>query len=401
MSSFAGIDWASRTHALCVVDGGGSVLTSATCSHTEAGIRKLLAQMRQQGVCRVALERPDGVLVDRLLDAGFAVFAIPPAALKATRPRYETSNAKSDAFDAFCLAELARTDSHRYRTLRSDSDDTRALRMMTRRREDLVGIRVQMANQLRAHLEGFWPGAARVFADVDSKLALSFLRRYPSPSDARKLDEGQLAAFLKEHRYRNTRSPAELLGRLRSAPAASTGPAEAAACRVALLGLVSTLEPVIAQIIESSRQISRATRAHPDGKIFLPLFRHPAATITAALLIVEIGDDRARYSTAEVLAAKAGVAPVARESGTRKEAMFRYACNRRLRGAVATLANSSRTHNPWARGVYAAARERGLRHPHALRVLGRAWVRVLWRCWQDEVAYDPSKHGNLRRLQSG
>ncbi len=93
------------------------------------------------------------------------------------------------------------------------------------------------------------------------------------------------------------------------------------------------------------------------------------------------------------------MAPVARESGKRKVAGFRWACDKRLRDAVSCLADSTRHTNPWARNVYLDARARGLEHPHAIRVLGRAWLRVLWRCWQDGVAYDPAKHGNMRRLQ--
>ena len=166
-----------------------------------------------------------------------------------------------------------------------------------------------------------------------------------------------------------------------------------------MLGLVAALRPLVAQIRELTSQIAGAVRAHPDGQVFLPLFRDPKSVITAARLVAEIGDDRSRYPSSEALAADAGMAPVARESGKRKVAGFRWACDKRLRDAVACLADSTRKTHPWARGVYRAATERGLDHPHAIRVLGRAWLRVLWRCWQDGVPYDPAKHGNLRRLQ--
>jgi hypothetical protein len=94
------------------------------------------------------------------------------------------------------------------------------------------------------------------------------------------------------------------------------------------------------------------------------------------------------------------MSPVAVESGKRRVASFRRACDKRLRDAVATLADSTRHWHPWARDVYARARARGQDHPHAIRTLGRAWVRVLWRCWQDGVPYDPTLHGNLRRFQT-
>jgi transposase len=395
----AGIDWASEENALCVVDATGARLAEGMFSHDEAGIRDLVARMRGLDVERVAIERPDGLLVDRLLEAGFTVLPVHPNALKATRPRYEASGGKSDGFDAFVLAELARTDSHRLRRLSPDSDETKALRALTRAREDLVGARVRLANELRAQLGAFWPGAARVFADVDSPIGLAFLERYPSPADARGLGERRLEGFLSRHAYSGRRTPAELLARLRSAPEGRAGALEAEARRGAVLGLVVALRPIVEQIRELTSQIAGAVRAHPDGQVFLPLFKDPKSVITAARLVAEIGDDRSRYPTRESLAADAGMSPVARESGKRKVATFRWACDKRLRDAVGTLADSTRHTHPWARKVYVDARARGLEHPHAIRVLGRAWLRVLWRCWQDGVPYDPAKHGNLIRLQ--
>ena len=395
----AGIDWASEENALCVVDAAGGRLAEGMFAHDEAGITALVARMRDLGVERVAIERPDGLLVDRLTEAGLTVLPVHPNALKATRPRYEASGGKSDGFDAFVLAELARTDSHRLRALSPDSDETRALRALTRTREDLVGARVRLANELRAQLDAFWPGAARVFADVDSPIALAFLERYPAPADAKGLGEKRMEGFLSRHGYPGRRSPFELLGRLRMAPAGRAGALEAEARRGAVLGLVAALRPIVGQIRELTSQVAGAVRAHPDGQVFLPLFKDPKSVITAARLVAEIGDDRARYPTRESLAADAGMAPVARESGKRKVATFRWACDKRLRDAVATLADATRHTHPWARKVYLDARGRGLEHPHAIRVLGRAWLRVLWRCWQDGVPYDPAKHGNLIRLQ--
>jgi transposase len=85
------------------------------------------------------------------------VIAIHPNQVAAMRPRFSAAGGKSDNFDAFVLAELARTDSHRFRVLTPDSDQTKALRALTRAREDLVAHRVELANELRAQLEGFWP----------------------------------------------------------------------------------------------------------------------------------------------------------------------------------------------------------------------------------------------------
>ena len=119
--------------------------------------------------------------------------------------------------------------------------------------------------------------------------------------------------------------------------------------------------------------------------------------ICAATLLAEIGDCRRRYPHRDAIAADAGQAPVAVESGKRKHAKFRWACNKRLRGALSTLADGTRHHNPWAQDLYATARARGHDHPRAIRTLGRAWCRVLWHCWQDRAPYDPTRHRALQQ----
>jgi len=400
VESTAGVDWASEEHAVCVVDRAERRMIERRFAHDRKGLRALCRTLSGEKVARVALERPDGLLVEQLLDAGLTVVAIHPNQVAATRERYRAAGGKSDGFDAFVLAELARTDMHRFRVLRPDGDETKALRALSRTREDLVGARVALANQLRAQLDAFWPGAAQIFANVDSPIALAFLERYPSPTDTRGLGAKRLAGFLARHGYSGRRSPSELLERLRSAPTGTAGELELEARRAAVLGLVASLRPLVAQITLLTSQIAGAVRAHADGAIFLSLFLDPKSVVTAASLLAEIGDRRERYPTSEMLAADAGMSPVAVESGKRKVACFRYACDKRLRDAVATLADATRHHHPWARGVYQAARARGHDHPHAIRILGRAWLRILWRIWQDQVPYDPAQHGNLQRLQT-
>jgi transposase len=163
---------------------------------------------------------------------------------------------------------------------------------------------------------------------------------------------------------------------------------------------VATLETLLKQIRLLEERIAKAVRAHPDGEIFLSLFLGKNTTLTAASLVAQIGECRERYPTNEALAAAPGMSPVAVESGKRKVAVFRRACDKRLRRAVATLADVTRHHNGWAKEIYRRARQRGCDHAHAIRILGRAWVRVIFRMWQDGLPYDPARHGGLQRLRS-
>jgi transposase len=394
---FAGVDWASEEHAVCVVDGGGRILEGRRYRHDERGIRALCARLIELDVTLVAIERPDGLLIERLLDSGLRVIAAHPNQVAAMRPRYMAAGGKSDSFDAFVLAELARTDSHRFRVLVPDSDATKALRALCRAREDLVDARVALANELRAQLEQFWFGASRIFAAVDSSICLAFLKRYPSPIDARGLGEQRLERFLARHHYCGGRSPRELLGRLRAAEGRA-GQLETEARRQIVLALVAALEPLVARIAELTSEIRAALAAHVDGPTFRSLFIDPKSAITAAAMLSEMGDCRARYPSNRTLAADGGQAPVAVESGKFKRARFRWACDHRLRDAIATLADSSRHHNPWAADIYARARARGKTHQHAIRILGRAWCGVIWRLWQDRDVYDPDRHTALQRV---
>ena len=152
-------------------------------------------------VVLVAIERPDGLLVERLLDAGLRVLPLHPNKVAAARDRFMVSGGKSDPFDAFVLCELARTDHHRFRVLDPDCDQTKAIRALTRAREDLVQARTGIVNQPRAELERFWPGPLRLFSHMDAEILLAFLERYPGPAAAHGLGVARMHAFLVRERY--------------------------------------------------------------------------------------------------------------------------------------------------------------------------------------------------------
>ena len=399
MSLTVGIDWGSEVHAVCVLDERGETIDRFESKHTREGLARLLKRLAKQGAPEelpIAVERPSGLLIDTLVDAGHPVVPIHPNVVKASRPRYAAVNRKSDPGDAYLLADLLRTDGHRFHRLRPLSDEVKALRALVRGRDDLVAERVALANQLRALLESYWPGAVAIFADIDSPIALAFVKRYPTPHSAARLGMKRLGSFLARHAYCGRRSPEELLDRLRSAPTGLASDTEAEAKRHVALALVAALESVVASIRTLSSEIEHAVAQLPAGKVVMSFPR--AGRINAAQIVAELGDDPERFPTEASLAAQAGVAPVTYASGKRRGVGFRWAANKRLRAALTTWAGNSRFSSPWAKDLYARARQRGCDHPHAVRILARAWVRVLWRCWRDGTTYDPSRHGAAARL---
>jgi hypothetical protein len=157
MGNCAGVDWASEKHDLLIEDAAGEELLAAVFAHSETGIAAMCAALVRHEVALVAIERPDGLLVDRILDAGIRILALHPNQVAASRDRFRASGGKSDRFDRFVLCELARTDAHRFGVLEPDSDQTKALRALTRAREDLVTARSRWATSCAPSWSGSGP----------------------------------------------------------------------------------------------------------------------------------------------------------------------------------------------------------------------------------------------------
>ncbi len=384
-----GIDWATDSNELCIVAPTGDVAHRSNTTMNAAGIRKLVDQLERHSVARVAIERPDGPVVEAVLAAGIEVVVITPRQIKNLRSRYGSAGNKDDRFDAFVLADTLRTDAGRLVALEPDSPQTLALRAAVRARTDLVETRVALCNQLRSHLKIVFPGAVRLFNDLDSPISLTFLTRFPTADKAAWLSVKRLGAWLAANRYSGRTKTAVLLERLTSAPAGHTGDSGDAAGRTTL-AYVTALQAIVEQIRVLEADIAEQLAAHPDAHIFRSLPR--SGMIRAAKLLVEIGDARGRFPTDASLAALAGACPSTKQSGRHHVVTFRWACDKKLRDAVMDFAGDSRHASPWATAIYDRHRASGKTHQHAVRILARAWLRVIWRCWQDSVAYNPALH---------
>jgi len=390
-----GLDWSRDDHAVSVINDRGRELVRHTAEHTADGLRQLVAVLVGAGCREVAIERPDGPVVDALLGAGLTVVVINPNKVKNLRARYGSAGNKDDRFDAFVLADTLRTDRARLRPLIPDTPPTLALRRAVRARRDLVIHRVGLANQLRDHLKRVFPGAVGLFADIDSAISLAFLTRFTTQQQADWLTPARLGSWLSKQGYSGKIDAAVLHARLLAAPRGPVGvdgQAHAAITR----GFVTVLLVLLEQIKALTAEIETQLAAHADAHIFTSLPR--AGKIRAARMLAEIGDCRAKFPTRESLTCLAGVTPSTRQSGKSHVVAFRWACDKQLRDAVCDFAGDTRRANPWAADLYNRARSRGHDHPHAVRILARAWIRVIWRCWLDGVPYDPAKHGAAAAL---
>lgn len=388
---FVGIDWGCQHHQTCVVDEAGERRLQLRTAHDRAGLEQLADALAGFGpALPIALERAEGLLVERLLALGHRVYPVNPRLAARLRERYRVAPAKDDAFDAYTLADALRHEHDRWRPLVAASPELAELRALVRDRERIVAEQVRVEAQLRAILECYHPAAARLFSSVDRQITLAFIRDYPTPEQAARLGRARMQRFLDRHGYRGRVPAAQLLARLQAdlvggAPGTTAGKSRSA------LVFTDLLELLNAKRDELDRVVAAALARHPDAELFLSF--PGVATLTAAALLAEIGEDRGRFPEPAMLLAEAGLAPVTRRSGASSRVRFRLAANHHLRDAFTWWAFNSLKSSPWARQGYDDARARGLRSHRALRGLGARWARVLWRCWQDGVAYDPARHG--------
>ena len=398
---FAGVDWASEEHAVCVVDEHGRIVEGRRYRHNETGIRALCSRLVRLDVKLVALERPDGLLIERLLDAGLAVIAVHPNQVKASRPRYSVAGGKSDGFDSFVLAELARTDSHRFRVLVPDGDATKALRAMTRARESLVRTRVGLANQLRDQLATLLARARARCSEASTRRSRSrSCKRYPTPGRCpRARVSSAWRRFSSATAIRAANPPASCSQRLRGAARGSHRQLEmqARAADRARARLRPGADRGADQRADASRSATRSTRTRTDGR--------SARCSSARLVAVRRHACSPRSVTAAIATPPtANSPPTAARPRSRSSPAKPNAPSSAGRAITDCAPRSTRSPTQAAATTHGlrtsttAPRARGASHAHASRILGRAWCQVIWRLWHDHDTYDPQQHTALQRV---
>jgi transposase len=387
---FCGVDWGGSHHWLCAVDERGERLLSRRFSHDCSGCEELASAMARLGrALPVAVERSEGILVEKLQQLGHIVYPVNPRVAARAREGHRIAASKDDAFDAYVLAELIRQQQHRLQPLRQPGSTLAELRVLVRDRQRILENQVRIEAQLRATLEAYHPGVLHLFSSLDRDVTLEFIRSYPTPEKSARVGTQRMSSFLVANSYRG-RQPAETLVKRLRANLLAAAPGTAAGKRRTALALVEQLELLNRQLKSFESAIGELLKSHPDADLFLSF--PGVGVVLAATMLAEMGEDRSRFPQPTVLLAEAGLAPVTRASGHTKRVRFRYAANASLRDAFCWWSFNTLRLSPWARSSYEAGRSKGQHHHRALRGLSARWARVLWRCWQDGVPYRPELH---------
>lgn len=389
--AFAGFDWAKDHHDLVVVDRTGRIVEDFRIDDTADGWQKLRERLAAYPTLAVTLETSSGAVVERLLEAGFAVYPVNPKSAERYRERKAPSGSKTDRGDAWSLADALRMDGHTWRRLRPDDPATVELRLLCRDEIGLIEQRTAVVCQLQAALGEYYPSALEAFDDWTAPASWKFLEQFPTPQQLAKAGKRRWEMFL--HANRLYHSPSLYEKRMAIFARAdqfcgSVGTTRAKSLLVDTC--VAQLKVLEKQLAEYRRRIGALFRKHPDHDLFGSL--PGAGEKLAPRLLAEIGDDRARFDTAEGLQCHAGTAPVNYQSGQVRKSHIRRACSRVLRTTVHLWANLSRARCPWAEAYYQQKKAQGKSHACALRCLGQRWLKILWKMWQTRTRYDADLH---------
>jgi transposase len=387
-----GVDWADQTHAVWVVDENGVKITARTVPHSAEGLGEWgreLDEWRAQGIALwAAIERPDGRVVDFLLDHGVVVYAVNPKALDRARDRFRQSGAKSDPFDARVLADFLRTDHTHLRPLLPSSEAAQELKLLAEDCQRHIRQQTRLVNQLTATLKGYYPRALEVGV-LTTALAREFLQAYPTPAALTALTERQWQRWARTHRLTEART-----GELWEVLQRPQLPVPAHVVRVKtrlMQSLVEQLTPVVAAVAQYRKAIDDFFASMPAAQWArtLPIGKHG---ITAPTLWARLGDAPGRWESFRHLQAHAGTVPVTKRSGKHRVVQFRFACDKALRYVVDQVAFLSMLSSEWARAYYDQQRARGHSHHQALRALGAKWLKIIFVMWQRQIPYDEQYH---------
>jgi transposase len=392
---FGALDWAKDHHDVIVVDRVGIIVADFRFTHTVQGWDEFNEKMKPFGKCPLTIETSSGMAVDQLLQRGYSLYPLNPLSAKEYCKRKAPSGTKTDRHDAWAEADALRTDGHAWRLLLPQDEATATLRLLCRDEIGLIEHRTALVNELQATLGEYYGLALESFDEWAKPFAWAFVRTFPTPAALAKAGKRKWESFLHVHKLWRSQTAPERLDRWARGQQLHASPAVINAKSLLALSLVNVLETLQRQILQYRARITEAFAKHPDHDIFGSL---PGAKQTLGpRLLSLIGTVREVFPDADSLMCQAGVSPVSYPSGKICKARIRFVCDHFLRHTVHLWVDESRKTSGWAQAYYRAKRDQGHNHASALRCLGKRWLKLLWRMWQEHTSYDEAKY--LKALQ--
>jgi transposase len=406
-----GIDWSEEFHLVALGRPGEGVFEVRRVEHLPRAVDALVAQIASlepdPAEVRVVLEARHGLLVERLLDAGYVVVPVNPDLVARRRG---PAKKKDDAEDARIACLLALDRFERLRPLIPHGELAGELRAIARDDERAARDERRLLNRLRQDLIAVFPAALQIAGDdLGAPTFLRLLERWPSAEALSQTGRQELSAFARGCRHG---WPERFADRVEAAlagdhfqPRAYLARAKADTIRLSAGQLLAigkqrrAWERRMGELLLGAPRRGRAKtpleeergQSFPGGEVYLSF--PGLGDRLAARVAGEIGDHPQQFESPNALQCYGGKAPVTRRSGKSELVVScRLAYNRHLGDAVQQWAFCSLRSSRWAREFYDAKRANGKSHQAALRALGNRWLELLWHCLRRGVLYDETVH---------
>jgi transposase len=402
MQVYIGIDWSEQKHDVVFMNTAGAVLAQFEIPHSAEGFLHLDETRWRMKLgtddCVVGLETAHNLLIDFLWSRGYSkVYVVPPTTVKSNRKRFSSSAARSDSGDAIVIADSLRTDHGRLQPWRPDSLLTRKIQTKVSLINHLTKSARRLSNRLRAVLLRYYPAVLNMFSSWPTKIALEFVRAFPTPEEAENVSPDEFQRFARQHRYPNPKRLPACFARLQAPqPEATQDTVEIYKDEAVLLATM--LLNVMCAKRTALRELKSIFREHPDHAIFDSL--PGAGDFLAPALLAKFGDDRKRFPTPASVQALAGTCPVTDQSGKRRIIKFRRACDREFRAITQQWSIASLERSVWANAYWQRTRTRCRYSSLAYRRLANRWLAIAWKLWQTGQAYDEAYHLQQRARRS-
>lgn len=379
-----GIDIAKEVHWVTAIDDYGEIRLDHRLDNTPAAIEALIGELRAlEGEVVIGLDMVGGIAglaAAMLAAAGFRLVHVPGLAVNRARQGTTGGESKSDPRDARVIADQTRI-RRDLRPIEAGTELDLEIRLLAKRRRDLVDDQTRRLNRLRDLLVSIFPGLERAL-DFTTKGALWLVSKYVTPAELREASRRKVVRHLQR---------AGGLPNVKTLADAALAAAEAQ--RIAISG--ERMSAVLIRELAVEALTTRERIATLDRELETLLQHCPNAVLIRSLpgmgvvltaeFIAEVGSVH-RFSSADALAAAAGLAPVLRQSGKVRFLKRPTGGNKALKRVFYQSAFCS-LQTADSRAFYDRKRKEGKRHHQALVALARRRINVLWAMLKDRQPF--------------
>lgn len=392
-TAFVGIDWADKKHDVCVQPANSETREFSVIPHQVETINDWAQSLIQRfgSPIAVAVELSKGPIVSALQKFDcFVIYPINPLTLAKYRQAFTPSRAKDDPTDAEFAVDLLLRHPERFKPLRPQSMEMRALATLVEQRRTMVDEKNRITNRLRTALKQYYPQVLDWFDHIDTPIFCDFNRQWPTLIQVKRARKNTLETFFHQHNMRFAQVLADRLDAIKTATPLTMDDAIIIPYRLQVQVLIEQLSVTLEGIKQFDQATESIASKHPDFHLFNAL--PGAGASLAPRLLVAFGEQRDRYLNAADLQKYAGIAPVTERSGKKHWVHWRWQCPTFLRQTFTEWAAQTINKSFWAGQFYRQQRAKGCSYQAAVRALAFKWIRIVFRCWQTGKPYNESSY---------